>query len=74
MTSVSPDYILELEDISGIGSLEPLFADSDQEALELVRLRLLLGPDYLVVRLTSAARPIATFRRDNLRQDYRLVH
>ncbi len=43
---------------------ETVNADSDEEAMELGRLRLLLTNDYVSVAIWSGSRRIATLRRD----------
>ena len=46
---------------------------SDEEALELARLRLLLTSDFVVVKLACEDRLVGTFVRDSALLDFKLV-
>lgn len=54
--------------------VEILTAASDQEAIDLEELRLLLGPDYLTVIVREGNRTIVAFKRDSHWEAFRLIN
>lgn len=64
-------YILDLQSPDpGITPSETLAAESDDEAIELARLRLLLTNDVAVVKVRRKDRVVGTFRRDSAALDF----
>lgn len=64
-------YILDLQSPDpGITPSETLAAESDDEAIELARLRLLLTNDFAVVKVRRKDRVVGTFRRDSAALDF----
>jgi len=66
MTREPSVYSLELQRADGGGTdFEELAAASDEEAIELAHLKLLLGSNYCLVRILRGDMEVATFRRDS---------
>ncbi len=66
-------YLLDLHAAAGPPEQETVDALSDEEALELARLRLLLTSDFVVVKLACEDRLVGTFVRDSALLDFKLV-